>query len=194
MLVFHSKAPAASSMLEKGPDIPRGPLSRQSSQILPDPFVFVPVTGKEARRGRGAANRLVRAHVTRFQHAKSGTLRSSQDLQDWTVRPYIHRKTPLPIRPRAKRGDDMAKAGSEEEADDEEREEARKMGMGIMKIVHRLPTGSAHDDPFWTYPVEYQPALSPIFAHCEWRIPRAKAQSSNFANAHFFPQTSKTSR
>lgn len=55
---------------------------------LLDPFVFVPITQQEAAKGRGAAKRIVRAHVTRVQHAKSSTLSSTQDLQTWTVKPY----------------------------------------------------------------------------------------------------------
>lgn len=134
------------------------------SQALPDPFVFVPITGREAAKGRGAAKRIVRAHVTRVQHAKSSTLSGLQDLQAWTVKPYIHRDV-VPISRRhiqsALRNDKRIKnkhLGKEKNATDE------SVDISVA-IVPKLPTGTTGEDPFWTYPVEYQPYLSPIFAH-----------------------------
>jgi hypothetical protein len=71
------------------------------SAVLPDPYVFVPITDNEAAKGRGAAKRIVRAHVTRVQHAKSSFLSSTQELQTWTVKPYIHRDAG-PVRRKAR--------------------------------------------------------------------------------------------
>jgi hypothetical protein len=64
------------------------------SQSLPEPFVFVPITGAEASKGRGSAKQIVRAHVTRVQHAKSSTLSFTQNLESWTVNPQVHRPQP----------------------------------------------------------------------------------------------------
>lgn len=46
-----------------------------------DPFVFVPISGQEAAKGRAAAKRIVRAHVTRVQHERNGNFSVGQDLQ-----------------------------------------------------------------------------------------------------------------
>lgn len=126
------------------------------------PIPQVPITQQEAARGRGAAKRIVRAHVTRVQHAKSSTLSSTQDLQTWTVKPYIHRdaasfrRKPKVNNQKLKRDPD----GSVEKPDDEP-DPLRERALSI------LPMGHAGEDPFWTYPVAYQPYLAPIFAHCK---------------------------
>ena len=67
--------------------------SGTTAQTMPDPFVFVPITQAEAAKGRAAAKRIVRAHVTRVQHAKSSNSNSQFNLQTWLVKPYIHRES-----------------------------------------------------------------------------------------------------
>ena len=147
------------------------PLQSQQSQqahqpatTLPDPFVFVPITRQEAAKGRGAAKRIVRAHVTRVQHAKSSTLSGSQDLQTWMVKPYIHRDNASNRRKTRTLAQSGKRRANGLEEEDEPSTGPRQKSVAL---VPRLPTGSAGDDPFWTYPVEYQPYLSPIFAHCQ---------------------------
>ena len=129
---------------------------------LTDPFVFVPITQQEAAKGRGAAKRIVRAHVTRVQHAKSSTLSSTQDLQAWTVRPYIHRDA-VTARRKPKVNGPRPKPDASESQDkkDDSSTSSRERSLSL------VPFGHAGEDPFWTYPVEYQPYLAPIFAHCK---------------------------
>lgn len=144
---------------------------RGRAQPLVEPFVFVPVAGDEAAKGRGAAKRIVRAHVTRVQHAKSSALSGTQDLQTWTVRPYIHRDT-LAVRKKAQNGCTAAKTkkrpqrrthSSSEESTESEGSRGEQQSVAV--VLHRLPSGGGHEDPFWTYPVEHKPELSPLFAH-----------------------------
>ena len=138
-------------------------LHRQPS-TLPQPFVFVPITSGEAAKGRGAAKRIVRAHVTRVQHAKSSTS-NSHNLENWTVKPYIHRDTVAARRkPRANGPAAARRRGRDAEAEDGDSDEKRSRAVAIVPKL--VATGGSHDDPFWTYPVEYQPYLTPIFAHC----------------------------
>ena len=66
-------------------------LEQHPSQTLPEPFLFVPISGPEASKGRGAAKQVVRAHVTRVQHSKSSTLTYTRNLETWTVNPQNHR-------------------------------------------------------------------------------------------------------
>lgn len=133
------------------------------SQALSDPFVFVPITGKEAAKGRGAAKRIVRAHVTRVQHSKSSTLSAFQNLHAWTVRPCIHRNA---LRNRRKQFNvDRQRVKSTNGHIEEAEEPEFNSNELAVALVPKLPTGTSLEDPFWTYPVEYQPYLSPIFAH-----------------------------
>ena len=152
-------------MLET-PLAPQGikPAIYRPSVTLPDPFVFVPITQQEAAKGRAAAKRIVRAHVTRIQHARSSTLSSTQDLQTWTVKPYIHRSS-VPIQRKTRTNGQQAKRLENRYVDksDESLDESKELSIAI---VPKLPAGTAGEDPFWTYPVEYQPHLAPIFAHC----------------------------
>ena len=142
------------------------PTFHKPPSTLADPFVFVPITQQEAAKGRGAAKRIVRAHVTRVQHAKSSTLSSTQDLQSWTVKPYLHRDSAA-VRRKARANSELVKRRthiSPDKSDDTtEYSQAKSVAL-----VPKLPAGGAGDDPFWTYPVEYQPYLAPIFAHCQF--------------------------
>lgn len=137
--------------------------ARRTSQSLVEPFVFVPITSGEAAKGRGAAKRIVRAHVTRVQHAKSSTLHS-HNLENWTVRPYIHRDSTAAKRKPRTNGPAKPRRTSD---DDNEDERPAKEKSRELVVVPKLAAGGSHDDPFWTYPVEYQPYLTPIFAHCK---------------------------
>lgn len=131
-------------------------------QSLPEPFVFVPITSGEAARGRGAAKRIVRAHVTRVQHAKSSTL-NSHNLENWTVKPYIHRDSTTARRKPRQNGAPARRRGNA--GDDADEQTSEKQSRAVV-IVPKLAAGGSHDDPFWTYPVDRQPYLTPIFAHC----------------------------
>lgn len=133
------------------------------SQTLPEPFVFVPITSGEAAKGRGAAKRIVRAHVTRVQHAKSNTL-NSHNLENWSVRPYIHRDS---VTARRKPRPSGAGRRRRETAVEKEDEDSDEKQIRAVAIVPKLAAGGSHDDPFWSYPVDYQPDISPIFAHCK---------------------------
>lgn len=138
--------------------------ARRAPQTIAEPFVFVPITSGEAAKGRGAAKRIVRAHVTRVQHAKTSTLHS-HNLEKWMVKPYIHRNTTAAKRRPPSNGSVKSRHGSDETKDELSAEEKNHE----VAVVPKLATGGSHDDPFWTYPVEYQPYLAPIFAHCEYR-------------------------
>lgn len=154
------------------------------SQSLPEPFVFVPITSGEAAKGRGAAKRIVRAHVTRIQHAKSSTL-NSHNLENWTVRPYIHRDTSAARRKPRTNGAAAKRRANGAEKDQQDAEEQQSTAVAI---VPKLAAGGSHDDPFWTYPVEYQPQLAPIFAHCKSIHPVSETALTTTT------QTSKTSQ
>jgi len=147
----------------------------RSVHMMSDPFVFVPISHNEASKGRGAAKRIVRAHVTRVQHAKSTTLGNHMHLQSWTVKPYIHREPPAVKR--KPRIDSVA----ERKGSDQLRVVVRKKSSAstgtstsssntdsspeVELRLPKLPQGSTSADPFWTFPVDYRPELSPIFAH-----------------------------
>lgn len=141
--------------------------------MMTDPFVFVPITKDEAAKGRGAAKRIVRAHVTRVQHAKSTNQGNHMHLQTWTVKPYIHRE-PVPIRrkPRTdaaaeKKRTASAKAAATKKSQSPDNSSARSAVVKVPSPL--LLVGGAAEDPFWSFPVDYQPTLSPIFAHCKPR-------------------------
>ncbi|KAM0723932.1 hypothetical protein Q7P37_000923 [Cladosporium fusiforme] len=171
------------------------PAAPRASQSLPEPFVFVPITGAEAAKGRGAAKQIVRAHVTRVQHSKSSTLSYTQNLEPWTVKPHVHRTQPArpqnqtqiletetsrkkstDNRKRSKKAAATAAAAaaaaassSSADANSEDVEEIVRRQPPAVTQVPRLPAakrvGAARQDPFWSYPVEYQPYLPAIFAH-----------------------------
>ncbi len=139
------------------------PAFHRAKQILSNRFVFVPITQGEAAKGRGTANSIVGAHVTRVQHARSSTLSGFQDIQNWTVTPYVHRGRTAGRRSRRKVG-----AAEELRAKQHEILDENNDVIGVSKkALPVLAFGSAGEDPFWSYPVEYQPYLSPIFGHCE---------------------------
>ena len=141
---------------------------------LAEPFVFVPITGVEASKGRGAAKRIVRAHVTRVQHAKSSALSSTQDLQTWTVKPYIHRDTPnvrrkttSTIKPPTKKAPALpTDSSTDSSSKDSDTTTTSIHDSAIVIVSPRLPNAAGGlADPFWSYPVDHQPELSPLFAH-----------------------------
>jgi hypothetical protein len=147
------------------------------SQTLPEPFVFVPITGAEASKGRGSAKQVVRAHVTRVQHARSSTLSFTQNLESWTVNPQAHRPQPsfseiqsqIPRRKAATKRNVPRQAKTKKvavsDADAEDVEEVITVVSKVPKIPAAKRLGAARQDPFWSYPVEYEPYLPAIFAH-----------------------------
>lgn len=133
-----------------------------------EPFVFVPITQSEAAKGRGAAKRIVRAHVTRVQHAKSSTL-NGMDLQSWTVKPYIHRDVADRKKSRANGTNEKKstsvktrKSPSVESSTSSDSSDSSKTLLVIPKIAD-----NGAEDPFWSFPVDYKPEIAPIFAHCK---------------------------
>lgn len=174
---------AETTLLEPSPPPTLG-LSKPS-QTLPQPFVFVPITGAEASKGRGSAKQIVRAHVTRVQHAKSSTLSFTQNLESWTVNPQVHRPQPsqaecqsqIPRRRAATKKAASKRAKNKKPTvditDDNDVEEivrrSSSESVTVSPKVPRIPAakrlGAARQDPFWSYPVEYEPYLPAIFAH-----------------------------
>ena len=164
------------------------PLAEQRpNQTLPEPFLFVPISGPEASKGRGAAKQAVRAHVTRIQHAKSSTLTYTRNLETWTVKPQsnrtqlgifqgqsqISKKKAIPRKVASKRAKSTQIAATADKPDDDDIEEvvpteALETATVVLNVP-RLPAakrvGAARQDPFWTYPVDYEPYLPAIFAH-----------------------------
>lgn len=140
----------------------------KSNGSMHEPFVFVPITQSEAAKGRGAAKRIVRAHVTRVQHAKSSTL-NGMDLQSWTVKPYIHRDVQVRKKPRANGTAEkkatvvkIKKSPSVESSTSSDSSDSSKALVKIPKIAD-----NGAEDPFWSFPVDYKPEIAPIFAHCK---------------------------
>jgi hypothetical protein len=162
-------------------------LEQHPSQTLPEPFLFVPISGSEASKGRGAAKQAVRAHVTRVQHAKSSTLTYTRNLETWTVNPQRHRTQPglsegqsrIPRKKAvsgkvaAKRANSKQVAATIAKPDDDDAEEVVQTQTPetttVVLNVPRLPAakrlGASRQDPFWSYPVDYEPYLPAIFAH-----------------------------
>ena len=171
------------TVLEQPPTQALG--TSKPSQLLPEPFVFVPITGAEASKGRGSAKQIVRAHVTRVQHARSSTLSFTQNLESWTVNPQVHRPQPtlsesqsqIPRRKTATKKSVLGRvktkkiAANHPDADEVE-EIGRPQAPEVVTVVSKVPgipaakrLGAARQDPFWSYPVEYEPYLPAIFAH-----------------------------
>jgi hypothetical protein len=160
-------------------------VEQRPSQTLLEPFLFVPISGPEASKGRGAAKQVVRAHVTRVQHAKSSTLTYTRNLETWTVNPQsnrtqlgisqgqsqIPRKKAIPRKVAIRRAKSTRATATEpDDVDIEEVEPTQAPETtAIVLNVPRLPAakrvGAARQDPFWTYPVDYEPYLPAIFAH-----------------------------
>lgn len=144
--------------------------AKRSNGNMQEPFVFVPINNSEAAKGRGAAKRIVRAHVTRVQHAKSSTL-NGMDLQSWTVKPYIHRDVVARKKKDKANGTDdkkrekavvrVRKSPSVESTSSSDSSDSSK-ALTIPMIAD-----NAAEDPFWTFPVDYKPEIAPIFAHCK---------------------------
>lgn len=84
------------------------------------------------------------------------------------MKPYIHRDFAL-----AKRKDESTKtvlrkkpASRSSSSSDDSEESGRSAESPVLAVsVPRLASGSQSSDPFWSYPVDYQPELSPLFAH-----------------------------
>ena len=162
-------------------------LEQRPSQTLPEPFLFVPISGNEASKGRGAAKQVVRAHVTRVQHARSSTLTYTKNLESWTVEPQSHRVQPalsqgqsqIPKKKAASRKVATRRVKTTQVAtttakhnDDDIEEVVQTQALEFTNTalnVPRLPAakrlGAARQDPFWSYPVDYEPYLPAIFAH-----------------------------
>jgi hypothetical protein len=162
-------------------------VEQRPSQTLPEPFLFVPISGPEASKGRGAAKQVVRAHVSRVQHAKSSTLTYTRNLETWTVNPQssqtqlgisqgqsqIPRKKAVPRKVASQKAKSTQVAATTAKPDDDDIEEVEPTQApettAIVFSVPRLPAakrvGAARQDPFWTYPVDYEPYLPAIFAH-----------------------------
>jgi len=162
-------------------------LEQTPGQTLPEPFLFVPISGPEASKGKGTAKQVVRAHVTRVQHAKSSTLTYTRNLETWTVNPQSHRtklgtsqgqsqvlgKKYVSVKAAAKRMKCTQVATTTAKPDDDDTEEVVQTqaheATTVVLNVPRLPAakrlGAARQDPFWSYPVDYEPYLPAIFAH-----------------------------
>lgn len=156
------------------------------SQILPEPFVFVPIQGAEAAKGRGPAKQVVRAHVTRVQHAKSSTLSYTQNLEAWTVDPQVPQAQPtlsesqtqiprrkaLSKKVASKRAKAKKSTTANNNTNDNDVEGIVRSQPPETVAVTKVPQipaakriGAARQDPFWVYPVDYEPYLPAIFAH-----------------------------
>jgi hypothetical protein len=87
-----------------------------------------------------------------------------------TVKPYIHRDTVTvrrkphlakqaadgrPAKPRKGSGTSSSSKDTESSPDEK----------ALAVPVPKLPSGSQSSDPFWSYPIDYQPELSPLLAH-----------------------------
>lgn len=145
-----------------------GVSAQKTSNLMADPFVFVPIPRSEAAKGRGAAKRVVRAHVTRVQHAKSSTPSAHMELQLWTVMPHTHREASETRKNRPgghSKNSAQSSSGSSQQSD-RSSPASNSSSSSFEVFLPKLPAGNAAEDPFWTFPVDYQPQLSPIFAHC----------------------------
>lgn len=137
------------------------------TQDLIDPFVFVPISATEAANGRGAAKSVVRAHVTRLQHAKSAASRAHTFLH-WSGTAEGPTGKALKVSPASETPSEVVEWEQREDGEISE-EGASKEGTSkdpLSVVIPALPSGSGTEDPFWTYPVDHQPVFSPIFSHC----------------------------
>ena len=125
--------------------------------------------------------------MTRVQHAKSSTLTYTRNLETWTVNPQSHqkqlgisqgqslipRKKAISRKVASKKAKSTKVAATTAKHDDDDIEEVVQTQAhettAIVLSVPRLPAakrlGAARQDPFWTYPVDYEPYLPAIFAH-----------------------------
>ncbi|KAK5110018.1 hypothetical protein LTR62_006385 [Meristemomyces frigidus] len=136
-------------------------------------FVFIPITGAEASKGRGAAKPIIRAHVTRVQHARSSALNSTQNSQTWSVKPYVYREQNIASRkkatprPKANEGKKLQpRKGSSSEASADTTSTTTTPETAMILHIPKLPTSAgALADPFNSSPTDNQPSLSPLLAH-----------------------------
>lgn len=174
MLVFSQHEPLPHRPHATSAEVVSKPLT-----TISDPFVFVPISGSEAATGRGAAKRIVRAHVTRVQHERNGNFNIGQDLQRYACRQHcdgssdterIRSWTVKPYQPSA--ANTKKKRATKRAVETLKRNESSSDSSSSLSVITKrsssslsLPSGGAFDDPFWTFPVDRQPELSPIFAH-----------------------------
>lgn len=142
------------------------------AQNMSEPFCFVPVTQGDASKGRTAAKRIVRAHVTRMQHAKSNTF-NGMDLQSWTVNPRVQSESIPSVR---RKSNKAVQSGNKQKdrtknlqrsTSEETSSTSASSGASSSELVIRSQVDNAAGDPFFTFPMDYHPAISPIIAHCE---------------------------
>lgn len=141
------------------------------AQNMAEPFCFVPVTQGDASKGRTAAKRIVRAHVTRMQHAKSNTF-NGMDLQSWTVNPHVQsesipsvRRKPRKIAQCVSKPRDRTK-NLQRSVSEEKSSTSASSGSSSSELVLSTQIDNAAADPFFTFPMDYHPEISPIIAHC----------------------------
>lgn len=164
--------PEAAQVSGVGPD--EQPKAQDQHQKLALPFLFVPVSNNQAALGRQGANQLVRAHVTRLRHATA--LKASQD-EVGGKSPMLRHTASEPaqfsgmIRHNTQLANTSKKRRSIEEAN-HENEAAKSTNPQIIANHTSIPgipaakrAGAGREDPFWSYPVDYEPHLPAIFAH-----------------------------
>lgn len=172
-----------SLMCESRPAEQASDHSRNHRETYPKisiPLVFVPISNDEASQGRPRARHLVRAHLTRLQHATSLPSRPSQSLDSW----YVARQTPtaqlkgtknqwqvgeMPSTSQKRRKVCKSVQSNEEKKEEKEKESASQNTKVAAVNVPLIPAarraGAGRQDPFWSYPVEHEPYLPAIFAH-----------------------------
>lgn len=134
----------------------------------------MPVSGQEASQGRGPANHLVRAHVARLRYASTPrtpeqqnsdecevTLAENSHPQGGARRSLSSKEQPNTSKKR--------RTANQAAQDDIVRAVTRQRRTATLPDIPRIPAakraGAERQDPFWTYPVEYEPYLPAIFAH-----------------------------
>lgn len=97
---------------------------------------------------------------------------TGMDVQSWTVKPYIHHHYSTKVRKQHR-----AKTSAGEKLPVTSIVERRPRPIVrpetspssdesyVEPFFPRIPDNGA-EDPFWTFAVDYEPAISPIFAHC----------------------------
>lgn len=137
-------------------------------------FVFVPVSGKEASQGRGPASHLVRAHIARSRYASIPQKSQQQSFDDRAVPPAdssTHQGGTRKNLPAKEQPNTSKKRGRANQAAHNGVVTAaiRQRGNAPVPDIPRIPAanraGAERQDPFWTYPVQYEPYLPVIFAH-----------------------------
>lgn len=140
----------------------------------PAPFVFVPVSGHEASQGRGPANYLVRAHIARWRHAMTPPSSQRLDFNGWEAPTAENNaeEDAADNTPQAKERPNTSKKRQKARhifRDDRVRAVDKHRSAVISPDIPRIPAakraGAERQDPFWSYPVDYEPYLPAIFAH-----------------------------